>query len=287
MTAADASQKRPVISAIMPAHNAAPFLEAAVRSIQEQSFGDWELIFVDDGSDDETIVIIDALAAKDERIKITALPHGGRGKARKACIERVSGAYVAICDSDDISMPDRFEKQLRFLESHPQIGVAAAWTIPFVSLSPDPCGDVQRWPTQPEEIAETFSRRRMRICNAAAMIRADLFRIHGSYNTELRRVQDYEFFARIHRNGVAFAALPEPLIFYRMASAIPSLAYFTENGMYKAYADLMLDGRAVGFETFNASLSGRAWRSYLAVKYIYFVGKSAAELLRHALPKHL
>ena len=286
MIAADASQRRPVISAIMPAHNAAPFLEAAVRSIQAQTFGDWELIFVDDGSDDDTVAIIDALAANDERIKVTALRHGGRGKARKECIERASGTYVAICDSDDILFPERFEKQLRFLDSHPQIGVAGAWSIPFDSPTPDPSGHVLRWPTQPAEIAEAFSRRRMRICNATTMIRAELFRIHGSYDTELRRAQDYEFFARVHRSGIAFAALPEPLIFYRMASAVPSLAYFTENGMYKAYADLLLDGRAKGFETFAATPPGRAWRLYLALKYIYFVGKSAAERLRHALSKH-
>ena len=71
--------------------------------------------------------------------------------------------------------------------------------------------------------------------------------------------------------GVKFAALPEPLLYYRQASSIPSLNYFLESSMYKAYADRLLKGTNEGFESFAKSWSGRTWRIYLHVKYIYFL----------------
>ncbi len=267
------SSDTPLVSVMMPAKNAARYLEATVRSVQAQTYVNWELMFVDDGSDDNTLQLIQALAADDRRIRVHAMAHGGRGRARNACVERMTGKYVAVCDSDDISFPDRFEKQVTYLESHPDIGAVAAWWVPFSTESPTHASPVRRFPTEPDELRDAFARGKMRFHNATAMIRASLFREHGAYNVELRRAQDYEFFSRLSRRGVRFAALPEPLLFYRQESDTPSRKYFQENGMYMAYADRVLGGRKETFGTFADSLAGRLWKAYYGVKYLYFSAK--------------
>jgi glycosyltransferase involved in cell wall biosynthesis len=267
------SADRPLVSVMMPAKNAGRYLEATVRSVQAQTYTHWELMFVDDGSDDNTLEVIRSLAADDPRIRVHAMSHGGRGRARNACVERMTGKYVAVCDSDDLSFPDRFEKQVAYLESHPDIGAVAAWWVPFSTEMPTVASPVRTFPTEPEDLRDAFARGKMRFHNATAMIRTSLFREHGAYNVELRRAQDYEFFSRLSRRGVLFAALPEPLLYYRQEADTPSLKYFRENGMYMAYADRVLGGRRETFQVFADSLAGRLWKAYYSVKYLYFTAK--------------
>lgn len=264
-------EQSPLVSVMMPARNAARFLEAAVKSVQAQTHSNWELIFVDDGSKDNTLEIVNRLAAADTRIKVHSIPFGGRGRARNACLDRISGDFVAVCDSDDVSFPDRFVKQLKFLESHPQIGAVGSWWIPFHSESPSRDSPVKKWPTESEDISSAFRRRKMRIHDGTVMLRKQLFERYGRYNVELHRAQGYEVFARMSNHGVKFAALPEPLLYYRQASSIPSLDYYLESSLYKAYADRLLKGTNGGFESFANSWSGRAWRIYFRINYIYFL----------------
>lgn len=275
MTHDEVEFERGLVSVMMPARNAARNLEATVRSIQAQTYANWELVFVDDGSDDDTLAVIHRLAGADPRINVHPMSHGGRGQARNACVERMRGEYVAVCDSDDISFPERFSKQVRFLESHPDIGAVASWWVPFSTEAPTRATPVRRFPTTPEEIRHAFERRKMRFHNATAMLRRSLYREHGGYNVELRRAQDYEFFARLSRGGVRLAALPEPLLYYRQESDTPSMNYFQENGMYMAYADRVLQGKSETFQAFAASGAGRFWKGYYAMKYLYFYAKLA------------
>lgn len=265
--------QEPLISVMMPSHNASRYLEATIGSIQNQTYTNWELLFVDDGSTDDTLAIIRTLASEDSRIRVFSVPHGGRGRARNICIEKVTGDFVAVCDSDDLSFPDRFTKQLAFLKANPEIGGVGAWWIPFATEKPEHDGPIRMFPTEPEQLKAAFGRGKMRLHNATAMIRADVFKRFGKYNVELRRAQDYEFFSRLSRGGVIFSALPEPLLYYRQEAEIPSLHYFRENGLFMAYADRILDGATETFNDFSASLVGRAWRTYYTLKFGYFYVK--------------
>ncbi len=263
----------PLVSVMMPSRNASRYLEATVASIQNQTYTNWELVFVDDGSTDNTLSVIRALADKDSRIRVFAMPHGGRGRARNTCIENVRGEFVAVCDSDDVSFPERFAKQLGFLRAHPEIGAVGSWWIPFSTEKPEQDGPIRIFPKEPAQLKAAFARGKMRFHNATVMIRADLFKRFGAYNVELRRAQDYEFFSRLSRAGILFAALPEPLLYYRQEFEIASLSYFRENGMFMAYADRILNGANVTFDDFSASLVGRAWRTYYTLKFGYFYAK--------------
>lgn len=264
------SKNTDLVSVMMPARNAEAHIAASIRSIQEQTHSRWELIFVDDGSEDSTLEIVNGFAANDMRIKVFSMPHGGRGRARNECLSHISGEFVAICDSDDISLPTRFEAQLNFLKSNPDIGAVAGWWIPFSSDTPNLSGPIRKGPTSPEVLAHAFSRGKMRFHNACAMVRSHLYQRYGSYNVELRRAQDYEFYSRLTRSGVRLAALPLPLIYYRQEGDIPTLAYFRENGMFMTYADAILRGSGQSFSAFASSARGRTWWLYYTLKYAYF-----------------
>lgn len=101
------------VSVVMPAYNAGPYIEIAVRSVMEQTFADWELIVVDDCSDDSTAEIVKRLAAEDERIVfLRNETNMGVAKTRNRGLELAKGSYVALLDSDDIWRPEKLEKQV-------------------------------------------------------------------------------------------------------------------------------------------------------------------------------
>ena len=264
------NKDQPLVSIMMPCRNAAKFLSATIHSLQAQTYTNWVLIFVDDGSTDNTLEIVNQFANVDTRIKVFPISHGGRGVARNKCVEYFNGEFVAVCDADDISFPDRFAKQVDFLTRNPDIGAVGSWWIPFDTDMPETNKPVRRFPTAQADLRSSFAKGKMRFHNATVMLRADLFVKFGAYNVELRRAQDYEFFSRLSRAGVNFAALPEPLVYYRQDDVVPHLSYFKENGMYMAYADKLLSGYRDPFDYFFNSANGYFWRVFYTLKYVYF-----------------
>ena len=115
---------RVTVSAIMPTYNAMPYLEDAIDSVLAQTFTDWELIIVDDGSTDETHTLLEQYT--DPRIRVFELgEHGGTAKARNIALGFACGKYIAITESDSRSLPDRFAREVAYLESHAEVHVVA------------------------------------------------------------------------------------------------------------------------------------------------------------------
>jgi glycosyltransferase involved in cell wall biosynthesis len=112
-----------LISVLMPNFNKARFIREAIASITNQSFQDWELIIADDGSDDGSWELIEEAAAADKRIKAFRCSHMGLISIRNFALSKVSGEFIAALDSDDWSYPERFSKQLAYMEEHPDCGV--------------------------------------------------------------------------------------------------------------------------------------------------------------------
>lgn len=106
------------ISIIMPTYNSEKYIKAAIKSVQDQTLTDWELLIVDDASSDKTVEIAKQYAAIDNRIKVFQLEtNGGPAKARNLGLKNVSGMYIAFLDSDDLWMPEKLEKQISFINS--------------------------------------------------------------------------------------------------------------------------------------------------------------------------
>ncbi len=107
-------ESNPLVSIMMPGRNVEQFLEAALENVLRQSYQNWELIFVDDGSTDSTLAIARRYALSDSRIKVFPIAHQGRGAARNECIKQLRGVYFAVLDADDISFIDGIARQVEY-----------------------------------------------------------------------------------------------------------------------------------------------------------------------------
>lgn len=120
----------PLVSIAMPVYNAESTVAVAIRSILVQSFTDWELLITDDGSSDRTIEVVRRF--QDSRIRIWS-DKANKGLPRRLneMIEMSRGKYFARMDADDISYPNRLERQIMFLESNPDVDLVGAWMLVF------------------------------------------------------------------------------------------------------------------------------------------------------------
>jgi len=112
--------RSPQVSVVLPVRNGASSLKAAVESVLRQSLASIEVILVDDGSDDGSLEIANAFAARDTGVTVLALARQGMASALNAGVTASSGRYIAGMDADDIASPDRLRKQVDFLEAHPE-----------------------------------------------------------------------------------------------------------------------------------------------------------------------
>ncbi|SHF71270.1 hypothetical protein SAMN05444483_102138 [Salegentibacter echinorum] len=109
--------KKPLVSVIMPAFNAAGFIEAAVTSVISQSYSNWELFIIEDASNDKTFQIIETLSTEDARIKILRNNENcGAGVSRNKGIKAARGDYIAFLDADDLWKPKKLEIQLKIMQ---------------------------------------------------------------------------------------------------------------------------------------------------------------------------
>ena len=111
----------PAVSVVMAVYNGAALLPETLASLRAQTFTDWELVAFDDCSKDDSIAVLRAFG--DPRIRvIAAAENGGPVVARNRAFAEARGRYVAGLDQDDISLPERFAKQVAFLDTHPDTG---------------------------------------------------------------------------------------------------------------------------------------------------------------------
>ena len=115
----------PVISIIMPAFNAGMFVSGAIDSIRAQTLQDWELIVVDDGSTDDTAQLVLNQVQQDLRIRLVRTTHAGIADALNRGIAQAQAPIIARMDSDDVSLPCRLERQVEYLNQHPEVGVVS------------------------------------------------------------------------------------------------------------------------------------------------------------------
>ena len=117
--AKQAEAKTDLVSVITPSYNCARFIEETIRSVQAQTWQNWEMIIVDDCSTDNSVEVIQNLAKTDTRIRLIEHQwNGGPAVARNIAIEHASGRYIALLDSDDLWLPEKLEKQIALFKSN-------------------------------------------------------------------------------------------------------------------------------------------------------------------------
>ena len=199
----------PCVSVVLPVYNVAPYIEATIASILEQTFADFELLVLDDCSTDDTAARVQSI--RDPRLRFIRNPRNlGRAGTDNAALPHVRGKFIAKMDGDDLCHPERLARQVAFLESNPDVNVVGAWIQNFGAST-----YLNRYPASPDA-AQVLTLFTLPTGNPAVMLRASLFRDQGLvYNNALRQTEDYDFFARYVRE-LRVASLPEPLIQYRV-----------------------------------------------------------------------
>jgi glycosyltransferase involved in cell wall biosynthesis len=121
----------PTISVIIPAYNSELTIKETIESVQKQTFNDFEIIVIDDGSQDGTIGLVQSLIKLDSRLRIFCYENAGVAVARNRGIELAQGEFISLLDGDDLWTPDKLELQLKALKDNPEAGVAYSWTNPI------------------------------------------------------------------------------------------------------------------------------------------------------------
>lgn len=117
----------PIVTVILPVYNGNQHLKKAVKSIQKQSYKNWELLIINDGSKDNTLETCQKIVNCDKRIKLINNPKNlGLVKSLNIGIKLAKGKYIARQDADDISLPNRIEKQVKFLDNHQEYGLVCS-----------------------------------------------------------------------------------------------------------------------------------------------------------------
>jgi glycosyltransferase EpsE len=209
----------------MSAYNSEKFIAESLESIIQQSFSDFELIIFDDASTDATQEIIKNYAAKDKRI-VPVFNEQNKGLTvnLNRGISMSRGTYIARMDADDISLPARLDKQVSFLEHHPDIDLLGT-----ASVNIDDSGTEMHLRTVPEmhqEIIKLLPKANP-ITHPTVMFRKKSFAKINFYNESYRTTQDYEMWFRAAGIGLKFQNINEVLLKYRMDSAYVSRKSFT------------------------------------------------------------
>lgn len=203
----------PEISVIFPAHNAERYLPEAIESILFQTFHNFELIIVDDGSTDNTRSIVEEYAKKDSRINPLFNERNlGIVESLNKAIKLSRGKYIARMDHDDISLPERLETQVRFLEEHPEIAAVGSNVI-LIDNKGDAIG-VRKVPETPEEILKGIVLGNQ-IVHPTVMLRREVFDVVGNYKKVLH-AEDYHLWIEMIKKGLKLYNLQTPLIKYRI-----------------------------------------------------------------------
>ncbi|NER48248.1 MAG: glycosyltransferase family 2 protein [Symploca sp. SIO1A3] len=116
----------PTISVIIPAYNAQKTIQETINSVLNQTFSDFELIVINDGSQDSTLEIVSSIS--DRRMRVYSYPNAGPQKSRNRGIAQATGEYVSFLDADDLWRADKLEAQLQALQGNSQAAVAYSWT---------------------------------------------------------------------------------------------------------------------------------------------------------------
>jgi len=207
----------PTISVVVPAYNGERTILETIKSIQQQTFSDFELIVINDGSTDRTLEPL--ATVEDPRLKVFSYENGGLPVARNRGIARSTGEFITFIDADDLWTPDKLELQLAALQQHPEAGVAYSWTLvmdekgegfyPGKSVSFE--GNVY-----PQLLLSNFI-----ASGSNVMLRREAITSVGEFDPTLRSCEDWDYWLRVAALW-SFVVVPKYQILYRQSSGAMS-----------------------------------------------------------------
>ncbi len=202
----------PTISVIVPAYNAEKTILETITSVLNQTFTDFELLVINDGSTDRTLELLSTV--KDQRLKIFSYPNGGVSVARNRGITHASGEFIAVLDADDLWTVDKLELQLAALQEHPEAGLAYSWAYYM---------DEQGKSIQPSEpvyfegnvYAQLLVNDFVVSCSNCLMRRQTIDSV-GEFDQEVAGAADWDYWLRVALQW-PFVVVPKHQVYYRVS----------------------------------------------------------------------
>jgi glycosyltransferase involved in cell wall biosynthesis len=203
--------EKPVVSIVMATWNRAGIISQAIESVCKQTFQEWELLIVDDGSPDNTAEVVTAWEKKEKRIKYLRMPRVGNiAGVSNAAIRAAHGEFIAILDDDDYWIDtQKLAKQVAFMRSHPDYIACGGW---FIAVDKDSKEVARLKKPETDEAIRRVMLSANAIANGTSMFRRAEA---GFYDEKLKGYADWDFFLRIGKIG-KLCNLPEYFLGYRM-----------------------------------------------------------------------
>ena len=208
------------LAVILPAYNAENFITECLDSLLNQTFSDFCILAVNDASTDNTGNILETYAAKDARLRVY---HFSKNQGEPAVMQfamdmlnYMNVEYVARMDADDICVPHRFEKQVQYLDEHPEIDILGSNALLFNDGQTDKTTKVSTLPLLDKDIKAHFSLARDNIINPSSMWRHSSIKALGINYAQTATAPDFHMWVQCALHQKKFANLPEPLLLYRL-----------------------------------------------------------------------
>ncbi len=203
----------PLISVIIPVYNGEKTIRETIESVLSQTFTDFELIVINDGSQDATLQIVERI--QDARLKVFSYPNSGQATSRNRGIARACGEYISFIDADDLWTPDKLEAQLKALQDNPQAAVAYSWTKCI-----DESGQFSRRGSHISDRGDVYAKLLLIdfIENGSnPLIRAQALTEVGEFDKSMVPSEDRDLWLRLAAR-YHFVAVPSPQILYRQSA---------------------------------------------------------------------
>ncbi|WP_319423430.1 glycosyltransferase family 2 protein [Pleurocapsa sp. FMAR1] len=201
----------PQVTIVIPAYNSLSYLPATLESVFQQTFTDFEVIVVNDGSTDETEKYVSSL--NDPRLKLINQTNQGLSGARNTGITNAQGEYIAFLDADDLWKPTKLAKQVRCLEERSEVGLVYTWTA-LADQNCKPTGRLIVSDAEGDVSEQLLTELNFIGCGSTPLIRQECFEMVGLFDVELAATEDWDMWLRI-ATSYHFAVIKEPLVFYR------------------------------------------------------------------------
>jgi len=264
-SADDASNTHvPLVSVVMPVHNAQRYLAEAIESILKQTFTDFEFIIIDDGSTDESAVIMQDYARRDARVRVHCQPKRGVVCALNKGLSVANAPLIARMDADDVALPARFEKQVEYLVQHPEC-VMVGTDVLFIDEDGAPIMLQEHHRAHHAIDAELLKGIGGAMRHPAVMGRREAIARCGGYHSYNDTAQDIDLFLRLGEIG-QLANIPETLLHYRVHAQSVSQnkqelqSQAVQAALKHAWVRRSLKGAPP--EVWDPGCSGELWRSY-------------------------
>ncbi|MEO1124749.1 MAG: glycosyltransferase [Cyanobacteria bacterium J06635_15] len=201
----------PRVSVVIPAYNALPYLPKTIDGVLQQTFQDYEILVVDDGSTDGTAEWL--AQHNDPKLRVLSQPNQGCSTARNLGIAQATGDYIAFLDADDLWHPTKLEKQVRCLDGNPQVALVNTGITNI-----DQQGNPLKGDYLPNEADSNWPNILLENpihCGSVPLVRRSCFEQLGDFDTHLKSAEDWDMWIRIAAN-FQIAALAEHLVYYRI-----------------------------------------------------------------------